>query len=716
MIKTVRLAGYELRRFKGPLPIIGLLFLLLLPTIIGATYLWSNWDPYGRLDQVPVAVVNLDQPVQVEAETIDAGDRLVTEMKADPVFDWHFVSEEEADQGLADGDYYMIVTIPADFSANLISGEGTDPTRAVVDIRLNDANGYLADLLALSAQSRLEAAIDRAAVGAYFDSVFANLDTVKVEVTDSASSAAQLAVSATAATTQANDQSTGITTAKDSSSLILSGLADAKILSTQLVTSSSDAKAGSASLLTALTGVENNSSNLASAADDVASTSQSLASSINPANSSVNAAVQPLGQASSDLPVISSNLQTISSNLTSLAQELALTPGIDQSLVTEVIQNGADVAAAAGQTNSAANSVSGGYDSVQSASSDLSGASSDLTSLTASSAVVASEASAVSNGVSSASSAASTVDSSIANLSTDATSLDASIGNLQLSAQQLDDGLGVLVTGSTALAENVSGIDTGLNLLSGQLTTTAESIPTISSQQVQDSEQVLSSPADVNVTVDNPATFYGRGLAPLLFAVAIWIFGLAVFLVLRPIAARALAGRASTARITMAAWLPIFGIATAGFGPAVAGHLVDAGSGPGQHRRRLRRRHPRRGVLHRDRASAADLAGGGRFGDHAGAADDSADQLWWSVSAGDGARAVPGDQSVHADDLPGRRPADHLHRRPDEPALDRRRRARRIHHRADTAHHAARAQPAPVHAEGPAPRPRLSTGTHGTND
>ena len=65
MIKTFRLAGYELRRFKGPLPILGLLFLLLIPTLVGALYLWSNWDPYGKTDQVPVAVVNEDVSVEV---------------------------------------------------------------------------------------------------------------------------------------------------------------------------------------------------------------------------------------------------------------------------------------------------------------------------------------------------------------------------------------------------------------------------------------------------------------------------------------------------------------------------------------------------------------------------------------------------------------------------------------------------------------------------
>src|SRR6478609_9155740 len=199
MIKTVRLATYELKRFKGPLPIIALLFLLLIPTLSGALYLWSTWDPYGKLDQVPVAVVNQDVPVQVEGRTVAAGDRLVAELRADPIFDWQFVDETEAEQGLAEGDYYMIVEIPPDFSENLVSGAGADPTRAVVQLILNDANGYLSDVLVLSAQTRLEAAIDRAAAGAYFEAVFANLDTIKVQVNTAATNATKLASSADAA-------------------------------------------------------------------------------------------------------------------------------------------------------------------------------------------------------------------------------------------------------------------------------------------------------------------------------------------------------------------------------------------------------------------------------------------------------------------------------------------------------------------------------------
>ena len=48
----------ELRRFRGPLPILSAVFLVCVPLLYGAIYLWSNWDPYGRLGELKVAVVN----------------------------------------------------------------------------------------------------------------------------------------------------------------------------------------------------------------------------------------------------------------------------------------------------------------------------------------------------------------------------------------------------------------------------------------------------------------------------------------------------------------------------------------------------------------------------------------------------------------------------------------------------------------------------------
>ena len=82
IFSPARLGRYELRRFRGPLPKLALIFVLLVPLLYSAIYLSANWDPYGRLDRLPVAVVDLDRPTTVdgpddEQRTVHAGPDLV---------------------------------------------------------------------------------------------------------------------------------------------------------------------------------------------------------------------------------------------------------------------------------------------------------------------------------------------------------------------------------------------------------------------------------------------------------------------------------------------------------------------------------------------------------------------------------------------------------------------------------------------------------------
>ena len=80
-----------------------------LPILYASIFLKSIWDPYGRVNHLPVAVVNLDQPTTLEGNKVDVGDKLVKELKSNDDLDWHFVSAKKAQEGLKDRKYYMIV-------------------------------------------------------------------------------------------------------------------------------------------------------------------------------------------------------------------------------------------------------------------------------------------------------------------------------------------------------------------------------------------------------------------------------------------------------------------------------------------------------------------------------------------------------------------------------------------------------------------------------
>ena len=597
MIKTVKLAGFEFRRFKGPWAVLGLLFVLLVPTVFAGLYLWSNEDPYGKRDQVPVAVVNLDEPAPVEGTTVAAGDRLVRELGADPIFAWNFVDQDTAEQGLADGTYYMIVEIPPDFSANLVSGSGDLPQRANVNLRLNDATGYLTELLVASAQPRLEAAIDRAAIGAYLESVFANLDTIRTAVRSAADSAAKMAADTATALTQATDLSTAVSTAKQSSSAVVGDLASAKSSSAALVTSAGDAKAGSAAAVTALGSATTAASGLSSSADGAASSASSLAGSVGPAVAAINSAAPALGQSAANVEAATQDTsdlvtQSLNPTVTELNRVVGTLSAEDQAKLATAMQslntvNGqlgqssAQAAAQAVTVNSSAQTVTGAAD-------DLTGVGRELTSLASTTATVANGLSGLSDNVSSASSSASTVDSAVNGIAAQATDLDSSIGTAQLAAQTTDDTLTPAETGAAGLVSTMTTVNAAAGELATGLSDSAERFPTLAPGAQADTEQVLSSPADLTVLIDNPAVVYGRGMAPITFGLAIWVFALAVFLLLRPIAAGALLARASSLRIAMAGWLPPLLLGVVGslllFGIAWLGlHLdpVNAGAAVG---------------------------------------------------------------------------------------------------------------------------------------
>ena len=139
---------------------------------------------------------------------------------------------------------------------------------------------------------------------------------------------------------------------------------------------------------------------------------------------------------------------------------------------------------------------------------------------------------------------------------TGAQDLSTALGQLSTGATELDSGLGELVTGASDLQTGLSQLDDGAGDLADHLAQGVDRLPAISPDQRDNAVQVLSSPVDPQMTIDNPAEVYGRGLAPFFFAIAIWVFGVTAFLVLRPVTGRALAGRASAARIAVAGWLP----------------------------------------------------------------------------------------------------------------------------------------------------------------
>ena len=102
--------------FQNKLMLLVIIAIIAIPTIYTTLFLGSMWDPYGNVDKLPVAVVNQDQKIKYEGKTLNVGKELVDNLMDNASMKFEEVTKEEAEQGIKDGKYYMVITIPNDFS------------------------------------------------------------------------------------------------------------------------------------------------------------------------------------------------------------------------------------------------------------------------------------------------------------------------------------------------------------------------------------------------------------------------------------------------------------------------------------------------------------------------------------------------------------------------------------------------------------------------
>lgn len=148
---------------------------ILIPVIFAGFYLSAFLDPYAHLDQVPVAVVNNDEGATINDEERNLGDEVVQRLKDQPKDEslgWSFVSEKEAKQGMKDGTYYMICTLPKDFSEQIASADTSDPEKASIVVNYDESANMLASQIGENAWKQLVTKVNQSVVEEYFGTVF----------------------------------------------------------------------------------------------------------------------------------------------------------------------------------------------------------------------------------------------------------------------------------------------------------------------------------------------------------------------------------------------------------------------------------------------------------------------------------------------------------------------------------------------------------------
>ncbi|WP_136044489.1 YhgE/Pip domain-containing protein, partial [Microbacterium sp. K41] len=219
----------ERARSRKPITWLTILGVLLLPAAIGGILMAALYNPTERLESMTAAIVNLDEPVEIDGQVTPLGRQLASGLvegsdDLDSNLTWVISNEEDAADGLADGSYQAVITIPEDFSAAATSGGqavadgGGDAEQATIRVTTPD-DGLVADDLITSQIANVAAStLGTMLSEATTENILVGFTTIGDQIGDAADGALQLA-------TGARDAATGAAEIPDGATQLASGAA-----------------------------------------------------------------------------------------------------------------------------------------------------------------------------------------------------------------------------------------------------------------------------------------------------------------------------------------------------------------------------------------------------------------------------------------------------------------------------------------------------------
>lgn len=247
--------------------------IMIIPMIYACVFLGSMWDPYGQTDQLPVAVVNKDKEVEYNGSTMDIGKQLSDKLSKNDSMDFNIVSSTKAMKGLKDGKYYMVITIPENFSKNATTLLDDDPQTMMLTYTTNPQTNYIATKMDDSAMAKVKAEISSTVTKTYSKILFKNVKTLSKGFNTAAEGSQKLS-DGVASASEGNKTITENLNTLATSALVFNDGADSLVKGLSAYTEGvSTAKAGTQQL-------DNNSATLNNGAAQLKSGSSQLLSAV----------------------------------------------------------------------------------------------------------------------------------------------------------------------------------------------------------------------------------------------------------------------------------------------------------------------------------------------------------------------------------------------------------------------------------------------------
>lgn len=543
-----------------------LVVVILIPIIYSFFYLKSYWDPYGDLTGMKIAVVNLDKGQNDENQ----GKEFIQGLINSGTFDICNVSIDEANQGMQNGDYYAIITVPNNFTECLNSASATDKQIATITYSPNQASNYLATQIINSAVKTMELNLEEkinskiiAKLSEELESVPNSLQNISAgagKILDGSSNLSSGLEQLNNGTTTLNNSyaefDNGVTSAHEGSKQIDTGLS-------QVSTGVGALSSGANSLDTAISQINYGVEQLENAGNEgitkLSAGISSLYEGMNGTqnNLGLNAAIQNYITNATTLENLAVSTNNVTLNLlsdineyttevnnliaaisTNSDEEINNLVNIIQNKQTKINQEKTVIATSTGAMSQISNGImpyntviKTGSQQVADGITTLANGSKDLTNLT--------------NGIASLKIALNQVNDGTKTLKTGVNTLNNGVGSLKLGSESLSNGLYKLSASSKTVKEALGTLNDGTNSTYDGSKALVSGVRTFKNEidnGIEDTKEQLEGIEGIEKFAENPVEFktepygkvnsYGIAFTPLFLCIGLWVGALMAYVVL----------------------------------------------------------------------------------------------------------------------------------------------------------------------------------------
>lgn len=190
MQNIIKIFKHDLRALcKNSLALLIVLAILVLPALYAWFNIYAFWDPYGKTQDVSIAVVSNDEDyMDSDGNIVNMGKQLISEIEDDEHFGFVFLDDaDKAVEDLYAGKYYAAIIIEPDFTYNMYNFLNTDMYQPTIKFYQNEKTNAVAVKVVEAAGDKVKAIVNEKYISTVVSTLFDKFNSFSTDIQGSSS-------------------------------------------------------------------------------------------------------------------------------------------------------------------------------------------------------------------------------------------------------------------------------------------------------------------------------------------------------------------------------------------------------------------------------------------------------------------------------------------------------------------------------------------------